>query len=453
MGNSLTQGSITKNLIAMSLPTTIGFFFRAFYDLVDLMWIGRISAEAVAAVTIFTTVHWMVLVLNEIIGISSLSLVSQYYGAGDIGRTQRTIEQTIAFKTLLGIIASIILLIFLKPLMSFFTNDPLVLKLSLEYGYIRILCIPLLFAMASFNTVLRSIGDAKSSMYILFLSSGLNLVLDPFFMFERVPGLNIPGLNLGVFGAALATVISIAVAYLIGLIILTTGKTKVRISIKGLFKLNREINRKLLKIGLPSGVSTFFTHFFQILMLKIIAFYGTAAVAAMGIGKAVFGFVSIPLLGMVLGGTAIVGQNLGVNQIIRIKKTILSSCFLGASLMTAIAIIAVIFPQVIMSWFTKDPEVIAIGINMLMITIPGFIFLSITSGMKPAFFGSGYIRPFLLSGIISQGVVQLPFLFCVIYFFNLGINFIWGSFVLAQLTEMLFFTIVFRKGDWKTMRI
>ncbi|MFN3283186.1 MAG: MATE family efflux transporter, partial [Pseudothermotoga sp.] len=123
MSRDLTQGSLTKNLFYMALPTMGGFALQTLYDIVDMFWIGRISSKAIAGVTIFSTVFWLVEVLNEIIGMSSTSLISQNYGAKDYERTNRIIEQTIVFKIFVAVVASAIMVVFLKPLMSFFSKD------------------------------------------------------------------------------------------------------------------------------------------------------------------------------------------------------------------------------------------------------------------------------------------------------------------------------------------
>ena len=107
--NELLTGDLKKNLLRISIPTMFGFALQAIYDMVDMIWIGRISASAVAGVTIFSTVFWLVAVLNEIIGSSSISLITQSYGRKDIQRTRIVVEQTLTFKALVAIISAIII--------------------------------------------------------------------------------------------------------------------------------------------------------------------------------------------------------------------------------------------------------------------------------------------------------------------------------------------------------
>ena len=124
--NDLLTGDLRKNLLKMSIPTMLGFALQAVYDMVDMIWVGRISASAVAGVTIFSTVFWLVTVLNEIIGSSSISLITQAYGKKDTERTRKVVEQTLTFKALVAIVSALIISVILEPLLSFFTTDEIV---------------------------------------------------------------------------------------------------------------------------------------------------------------------------------------------------------------------------------------------------------------------------------------------------------------------------------------
>src|SRR6056297_1645551 len=142
MSRDLTKGNIFHELLVMSVPTMIGFSFQMIYDIVDIFWIGKISSEAIAGVTVFTTLFWVVESLNEIIGVSSISLISQAYGKSDTKRTNRAIEQTITFKFIVALIAAVLLGIFLKPVMNIFGNKNVV-SYGLDYGYIRLFFLPI----------------------------------------------------------------------------------------------------------------------------------------------------------------------------------------------------------------------------------------------------------------------------------------------------------------------
>lgn len=449
----LLNGSITKNLIKMSLPTMIGYMFQSFYDIVDIMWVGKISSSAVAGVTIFSTVFWLAEVLNEIIGTSSVSLISQSFGTGDDEKTSLAIEQTLTFKALVAVIAGIIMLIILKPLLKFFTNDSVVLSSALNYGYIRVFFLPVMFSSYTINTAFRCIGDAKKPMIILLIAALINMVLDPLFMFKRVPGTNIQGFNMGVFGAGLATVISVTVSFAVAFLFFMYGQNKAKIRIKMLLKLNKKMDKKLLTIGLPSGFQVLSRNLSGILTLKFVSMYGTAALAAIGIGQKLLNFSFMPLVGFSVGASAIVGQCLGDKNTERAECTVKKAAFLGAFVMLFVSLAAFIFPKQILSAFIKDDSVIKIGIPMIRIIVPGLIFAGIGMGLSACFSGSGYNMPYFISSIISRWCVQVPLLFIFVYALKLPVTWVWTTFFAADAAEMIVIISFYKSGIWKKKRV
>lgn len=451
--NKLLKGDLRKNLLKISLPTMFGFVLQAVYDIVDMIWVGRISASAVAGVTIFSTVFWLVSVLNEIIGSSSVSLISQSYGKGDMERTQLIVEQTLVFKALVAIIAAIIISITLEPLLGFFTTDELVLRAALDYGYIRIFFLPIMFSSYSVNTALRCLGDTKTPMKIMIVSAVLNIILDPIFMFETVPGTSIPGFGMGVFGAALATVISTIVAFLIGFYILLKGKNKLKIDFKGLFKLNWKIDKKLLTIGLPTGMEVLMRNLSGIIILRFVADYGTNTIAAAGIGTRLFNFAFMPIVGIVMGASTIVGQALGAEDLERATDTAKFSAKVNIIMMSVVAIISLLFPDKIMKIFIDDLDVMKIGIPMVRILTPSLIFAGWAMGLGSVFSGSGHNTPFLISSLVSRWGVQMPILFFATKVLELPVIFVWISFFAAEIAEVIIVLYHYNKGIWKVKRV
>ncbi|MBN2656550.1 MAG: MATE family efflux transporter [Spirochaetales bacterium] len=453
MEKKLTQGSVPGHLVRLAVPTMAGFMAQTLYDLVDLAWIGRISSEAVAGVTIFTTVFWIVEVLNEIIGNSSVSLISQSHGAGNRERTEQAIEQTLTFKALVAVVAAAILFTFIKPLMTFFTHDGKVLKMALDYGYLRIYFLPFMFSSFTVNTALRCTGDVRTPMIIMIFSAILNIVLDPLFMFETIPGTSIPGLNMGIFGASLATVISTSLAFLGGFIFLFSPGGGIRPKLKGLLKLRWDIDYKLMTIGLPIGLETFSRQFSLFLIMKFAALYGTASLAAFGIGNRLYGFIFLPLIGLFTGGSTVVGQNLGADRVDRAVTASKWSSLFSTVMMLFFTGLALLFPSQIMSFFISDKEVIGTGVEMIRLISLSFIPMGASFGLAVAFSGSGHNMPFLMSGIVSKWVFQLPFLLFGWFLFHWPVTAIWISFIMADTVSAILITAAYSRGTWKGVRV
>ncbi|MGJ8454174.1 MATE family efflux transporter [Pseudothermotoga sp. U03pept] len=453
LSRDLTQGSLTKNLFYMALPTMGGFALQGLYDIVDMFWIGRISAKAIAGVTVFSTIFWLVEVLNEIIGMSSTSLISQNYGAKDYERTNRVIEQTIVFKIFVAAIASALMIVFLKPLMTVFSKDPEVVKAGVDYGYWRSFFMPIFFATYSTYTAQRMTGESRLPMVIMGTSAVLNVVLDPIFMFERVPLLKIKGLNMGVSGAAVATVVSTIVAFLWGFTVLLKGRGNIRITLAGLFKLNREIDLKLLTIGLPSGVEMLMRSASSAILTKVLSIYGSSTLAVIGVVSRLMGLAFIPLMGFSMGASAIVGQNLGAKKPERAEKTVLLAAIYGSLFVLVFVVLANLFPESVMSLFVHEKDVIREGVSAVRIGSWAMLIAALSVSLMSSFFGSGYTLPAMFSSIVGRWFTQLPYVLVVVVVFKLPSIYVWFSFIIAEVAEMIYALVVFSKGRWKEHRV
>lgn len=457
MPRDLTRGNVTRNLLAMSVPTMLGMFGQTLYDVVDLLWVGRISGAAVAGVSIFGAIFWLVEVLNEVVGVSSVALITQAYGAGDLKRTGRIVEQTIAFKAAVAFAAAVALHFSLEPLVRFFSQDPAVVEAALAYGRVRTWFLPVFFATYSCFTALRSTGDPASQMWIMLLASVLNAVLDPVLMFDRIPVLGWRGLGLGVFGAGLATVIAICVAFALGFGLLAGGRTKVPLSVRGLFRLDAEIDRKLLLIGLPSGGEMLARQLSGLVTTKFVAAYGTAAVAALGVGNRLGGLVFMPLFGLMSGGGTIVGQSLGKGDAARAESTARAASLLGGTAVTIMTCFAIAFPRAVMGAFVDSPETIEAGVWMLRLMGASFAVVSFAIALSCAFSGSGYNLPLLVSSLAGRWGAQVPFLLLSTYLLpRFGIEWglvgVWASFIASEAVETAVIFAYFKRGKWKTVR-
>lgn len=444
---------IGRQLWQLSYPTMIAMALQSFYDLVDMAWVGQISKEAVAGVTLFSTIYMLFGVLNDVVGSSSVSMISQSYGRNDHKRVQVIAEQTISFKVLLALISATLMLIFLKPLLSFYTDVPDVREAALSYGYIRIFFLPLNFASYSINTVFRCTGDAKTPMRIMIVATILNIVLDPLFIFDVIPGTSIGGLGMGVFGAALATVIAATVSFLYGFIVLISGRRDVTISFRGLFRLDRAVDRQLIVVGLPSGLQLLVRQLFNAILLKFVTIYGTVAITVMGIGGKLIGFSLMPLFGLQMAGSAMVGHALGRDHVDEAKLISKISSIINVAITSVFAAFFIAFPRVVMRLFSNEAPVIEEGVYMIRMISIAIVIIAYSFGRKIVFAGAGHNRPQLYAGIFSRWVVQLPAVILIVIVLKLPLQWLWVTFIIAELGEYAFVYYHLRKGEWETKRV
>lgn len=451
---------IAAKLWKLGYPTMIAMGMQSFYDIVDMAWIGQYSQDAVTGVTIFSVLYQLFTVLNEVAGSSSVSMISQSYGRGDKLHTQSISEQTISFKVVLAVLSGLLLFVFLKPLLYVYTKNEAVIQHALDYGWLRIFFLPLAFSSYSVNTIFRCTDDSKTPMKIMVFAGFLNFILDPIFIFDTVPtlgilpqSLQIHGLGMGAFGASLATCLSITVSFLIGFAILLSGKTGRTINVKGLFKLNREIDMNLLRIGLPAGFNIFVRQLFMSLLIKFVSQYGDGATALAGVGGKLSGFALVPLFGFNMASSAIVGHQLGRDEVPAAKRTAILGAVICSATVFVITVFILLFPQVILSAFFDNAETIKKGITMVRILSCSYIPLAFAIGIQAVFSGSGHTRPLLYATIGSSWVVQLPFLFFAVSVFHLPLEAVWVSYVISELAHLCIALYHYKKGAWTTKRV
>lgn len=437
----------------LSLPTMIGYALQSVYDMVDLVWVGRISSEAVAGVTIFSMIFWIGTVLNEVMNTSAISMISQAYGRRNNGATRELVEQSITGKIVISILAGVVIALLAWLFLPHFSTDPQVTGAAKSYGIIRILFIPFLFASYSVNTALRSIGHARSPMVLMLITSVLNLILDPILMFDTIPLIGMKGLGFGVAGAAIATGISTMIAFGIGLFLLLTGRTNERITLRGLFRLDWPIFTRFIKVGLPAAAENLFRNLLSLLLIRFVAMYGTNAITTAGIGTRLFGFAYVPIYGGFMAGSTIIAQLLGSEHPEMTRYVARLSATVSGVGIAILSVFAGLFPAQLMNVFIDDPTVIQMGIPMIRTLIPALLLGAISMGFATVFIGSGYNRPFLISSVVARWGVQLPFLFITTILLKLPLQAVWMSFLVAGLIEVLMILIPYKRGKWLNIRV
>jgi putative MATE family efflux protein len=445
----LTKGSIMSNLIYMSMPASLAFLAQTLYSLVDMIWVGRLSTEAVAAITVFSTVYFLVFILNNIIGQGSVPTISQAYGAGDMGKTRNAISNTFSFKFIVGIISSFILLVILRPVLHLLTDDLVVIDLAVEYGRIMMIFLPLFFSLYTIKTSLRCCGDSKSPMIITFVSSIINVVLDPIFMFETIPVINLPGLGMGVYGVAVATVIANMVGLLMGGYILFGKNNFIGMKFSDIFTIDLKMARELITVGTPPAMANLTRNITNMILISLIGGYGTAALAAWGIISRIFNLLFIPLAGLMSGGSAMTGQNIGKNLLERAIETARTAGKLGIISMGILSGLTFILARPFFMVFINEAEVLALGVPALRIVAISLIPTGYYLGLATIFTGSGYTIPLLISAIIGQWAFQLPFVFLAVVVLNMPFQFVALSYFAFTLGEGAIILYFYKKGKWK----
>ncbi len=435
--------SIFRRVLAMGLPSMAGFMLMIVYEIVDMFWLAMIGPAPVAAVTIFGSFLWVLASPNMVIGAGSVAVISRRFGEGDKTRTEKSIKNTFLLKFGAGFVLGLPAIFVLKPVLKIMGAEPDVVAFGMSYGVLQ-LC-TLGFALISFSiyTAFRGIGKPNTALFVNFVGTGLNMLLDPLLIFGVGP---FP--KLGVFGASLATSISYITVVVIGMILLARHKSPVQVKwLKAPWPAFSEM-RQILRVGAPSGINDFSFSLAQMVAVRLVTSYGTVITALFGMSNKLLHFGVYIVVGLGLGTGALIGQFLGSREHHKAWLAGILSIRLAVALlfvfMTALLVFA---PQIVRVFFSK-PDMLEPGIAILRIIALGMPFIGLHIASEEVFMGAGQNVPPMILGIIFSWMIVIPSMYFFGNVLNWGPNgLMWGSSFAHVLGGFAAYWL-FRRGTW-----
>ncbi|MEZ4724206.1 MAG: MATE family efflux transporter [Candidatus Kapaibacterium sp.] len=446
--NKLTEGSILKSLVSLSLPIIFINILQTAYQLTDTFWVGRLGTDAVAAVSISFPIIFFIISLGIGLGIAGTILVAQYAGMQD----QETVNYTAAQTFLMVIIVSLFLGFlgfFLSPYMTaLMTDDADVFGPADSYMKISFLGLVFMFTYMVFQSLLRGVGNVRTPMYVVLGTVLLNLVLDPLLIFGYGP---IPAM--GVTGAAISTVATQGVASVIGFALLAGGKYGLKIKLSD-FKPDYPLIYKMFKIGFPSSIEQSTRALGLTVMTLLVTTFGTLTVAAYGIGTRVLMFVIIPAMGLSMATSTLVGQNIGAGKIDRAEKIAILSTKTAFIALTIVGAIVFIFaPQIVATFIPGEFATIESGALFLRIMALTFGFIGMQLTLNGVFVGSGNTIISMTLAIVSLWVLRFPLGYVLAKHTEMAEIGIWIAFPVSNIAAALATWVWFKSGTWKQKKL
>ena len=440
----ITEGNVLKNVLYMGIPSMIGFGAMTIYALTDIYWVGRLGMSHVAALTMFGSIAWILGSTNQIVGTGSVALISRRYGEREYEAIRDVIRQTLLLKFSLAVLMAVIGLLAVPSIIRFMSDDPDVRRYAVEYGSIFFYGLPFMFSSYTVYTALRGVGDAPKAMYIMLMSTALNVALDPLFIF---------GFDMGVAGAALATSISATCAVIVGLVVLSSGRANITVPLMRRFHPRLSIMMQIMKIGMPAGLNGLMRSGAHWYVTTLVAGFGTLVVAAYGLSIRIMELGILFGVGLELGASAIVGQNLGAKKKDRAHEAVVKATLLVMVLTGILALFEFIFARQILGLFTADAAVIATGITLVRLLVIAQVMIAMHIVMSSAFYGSGNTwPPTVIAGIIEWGI-QIPLILFAIHVLHTTETGVWWSMFIAASIEVLLTFAWFQRGHWKHTEI
>ncbi|OJF77357.1 MAG: hypothetical protein BKP49_02520 [Treponema sp. CETP13] len=360
----MTQGSLATHLVRLGVPTTIGLFFNTFYNLVDTFWVGKLSTDALAALSLNFPVYMLVMSMGIGFSAASGALIANALGAKRVRESRKYLSQSITLSLLSSIGGSLLLLFFIAPIFKLLNASGDVLTSAISYGRIIVIGMPILSLVPILSSALASRGDTHSYRNILIIGCLINIGLDPLFMIT---------LHLNEAGTALATVF---IQFLCLLYLLY--KVNKAHGLKELTFIDYVPNKKYIKEiveqATPASANFLTMSLGTFVITWFASSFGRNAVAAYGAAIRVEQIGLIPASGLNMVLAAIVGQNNGAKKINRVISSYKKALLGGLLVMLIILPPELFFGREIISLFTNNSAVIKIGYDYLL--LQGFTFYS-----------------------------------------------------------------------------
>lgn len=398
----LTTGSVRRHLLKTTGFMLFTMVFQTMYFLVDLYWVGRLGTKSVAAVGIAGNFTFIVLAMTQMLGVGTTTMVSHAVGRKDREQASLVFNQSQIIAILAGVLFLVVGLLVRVPYSNAMSPDPETASLAAAYLLWFVPAMGLQFALVAMGSALRGVGNFKPGMIVSSASVLLNMILAPFLIFGWVTGH-----AFGVAGAAISSLISIVVA-IVWLLFYFVAKDSFLRFVRAEQAPRVAIWKKMLGVGLPSGVEFGIMGLYLVIVYSISRPFGAAAQAGFGIGMRVIqaGFMPVVALGFSVAPVA--GQNFGARRRERVVETFRDAALMASAVMMLFALLCHIAPASMIAVFSKDPQVIGVGEQYLRIMSWSFIASGMVFVASSMFQAMGNTIPSLLTSALRISIVAIP---------------------------------------------
>ncbi|RIV45965.1 MATE family efflux transporter [Flagellimonas pelagia] len=442
-----TTGSIRRAIFMLSIPMILEMLMESIFALVDIAYVSKVSVNAVATIGLTESVITLVYALAIGLSMAATAVVARRIGEKDVQGARVAAVQAISLGVLISVILGIIGIVFAKEILALMGGEPDLIEEGFGYTKFMIggnITVVLLFLI---NAIFRGAGNASIAMWALVLSNGLNIILDPMFIFGFGP---IP--EYGVMGAAIATNIGRGSAVLFQLGILFFGWGKIKLVLSDLV-LNFKVMVNLIKVSL-GGIAQFLIGTSSwIFLMRIMSEFGSEVLAGYTIAIRVMMFTLMPSWGMSNAAATLVGQNLGAKQPDRAEISVWKTGKYNAIFMGTVSLVYLIFAKQIISWFNTTPDVVKNGSLCLQVIAAGYIFYAYGMVVSQAFNGAGDTKTPTKINLISFWVFQLPLAYIAALVLEWGAMGVFVAITLAEVILAIIAMVWFKKGNWKQVQV
>lgn len=442
-----TKGSIRRAVFMLSIPMILEMLMESIFALVDIIFVSQVSENAVATVGLTESILTLVYAVAIGLSMAATAIVARRTGEKDSEGANQAAAQVIFLGIFIALIISAIGIIYPKEILSLMGGEADLIEEG--FGYTQVLLggnmtVMLLFLI---NAVFRGAGDASIAMWTLILSNGLNIILDPMFIFGFGP---IPAF--GVEGAAIATTIGRGTAVIAQLVILFYGAGKVKLALKDLI-IRVSVMVNLIKVSIGGIFQFFIATASWVFLMRIMSEFGSEVLAGYTIAIRIMMFTLMPAWGMSNAAATLVGQNLGAQKPDRAESSVWKTGKYCAIFMGAVSLIYIFFAPTFLSWFSDNPIVVENGALCLQVIAAGYIFYAYGMVIIQSFNGSGDTKTPTYINFVCFFLFQLPFAYLMAMTLDFGPAGVFWAITLAEVLIAIVGIWYFRKGKWKSVQV
>ena len=405
---------IPKAVATLAVPSMLGMLINIIYNLADTFFVGQTGdANQVSAVSLSMPLFFLFIAIGNLFGVGGCAFISRSLGEGKKDKI-KTISSFCVYSSILsGIILGAVFMIFRTPLLYLIGASEKSVGFGGDYLFWVALGAPIIVAAITVANLIRGEGAAKESMVGMVIGQLSNIILDPIFILgkgERLLFFNLPfGFDMGVAGAAIATVLGNVVSVVFFIAYFLRGKSILSITPKR-FSAKGGIAKGVISVGLPASLNNLLMSLSNIVVNMFLSQYGDVAVAAMGVAMKANMLVVMLQIGLAQGIQPLVGYCYGAKNIDRMKKSIRFSMLCNVIIGTVMTVFYIFFRHQVIELFIENEDVIDYGVKMLTALMSAGPFIGIMFIINFSFQGMGMGGKSLILAISRQGIVFLPLL-------------------------------------------
>ncbi len=444
-----TQGSILAGLIILAIPMTFEMGMEAVFAIVDTFFVAKLGAEAVAVVGFSESVIALVYAVAVGLSIGATATVARRIGEKDSDGAARAAAHMIYLGVFVAIAMAVPGVIYAAEILTLLGAEPAVVELGTPFMQIMMGTNAVIVFLFLLNAIFRGAGDAAIAMRVLIIANGLNIILDPLFIFGIA---FFP--EMGVTGAAVATVIGrgIGVAYAAWALFFRDNGGRIEIR-RAHWKFDPKLLWSLIRLSSVAVLQFLISTASWSGLVVIIAGFGSMAVAGYQIGLRVIVFIILLAVGIANAAATLVGQNLGAGKPERAERTVWIAGSINAALLGIIGFGFVLFAEAVISIFSTEPDVLRYGTDCLRIIGYGYAFYGLGMVMESSFNGAGdTVTPTYLNFFIFW-MFEIPLAYVLAYHFEMGPQGVFWAISIAFSLLAVTSALLFRRGKWKFKQV